>query len=55
MPHAQQLAFKMLRDPEHYDLEEWLRIRDPELRAPERVTQQEVDDYAGQIRLGLAP
>jgi hypothetical protein len=43
MSHANQLAYKLMRDPGHYDLERWLRIKDPELRAPNRVTQSEVD------------
>ena len=42
MPHAKQLAVKLIKDFEHFDLYEWLRIRDPELRAPERVTMDEV-------------
>ena len=44
-PHEQQLACKLLCDPDHFDLEEWLRIRDPELRAPERVTLRDVVRY----------
>ena len=43
MSHARQLAIKLVRDPDHYDLEAWLRIKDPTLRAPNRVTQKEVD------------
>jgi len=42
MPHARQLAHKLLWDAEAFDLEAWLRIRDPELRAPRRVTLAEV-------------
>jgi hypothetical protein len=42
MPHADQLARKLLHDPEHFDLNVWLKIRDPELRAPQRVTLREV-------------
>lgn len=45
MPHAKQLAYKQKWDPRHYDLEAWLRLRDPELKAPERVTQAEVDEF----------
>ena len=45
MPHANQLAFKMLADPADYDLDAWLRLRDPECRAPNRVTQREVDTF----------
>lgn len=43
MPHAKQLRLKMEVDFEHYNLREWLRIADPELRAPNRITQEEVD------------
>lgn len=46
MPHADQLAVKMVADPENYDLESWLRLKDPQLRAPNRVTQVEVDNSA---------
>lgn len=45
MPHAKQLAVKLCRDIDNFDLDEWLRIRDPELRAPERVTLQDVVQY----------
>ena len=51
MPHAEQLAWKMLRDPDCYDLEAWLRIKDPEMRAPHRVTQAEVDNFIRKLRL----
>lgn len=44
-PHEKQLAAKLLADPEYFDLEEWLRIRDPELRAPERVTLRDIVRY----------
>lgn len=43
MPHAKQLAYKQLSDPDHYDLEEWLMVKDLILRAPDRVTQAEVN------------
>jgi hypothetical protein len=42
MPHARQLAHKLAGDAEDFDLEVWLRIRDPDLRAPERVTMDEI-------------
>ena len=45
MPHARQLAIKQMEDPENYNLQDWLRVRDPELRAPERVTQEEVNEF----------
>lgn len=46
MPHAKQLAYKLLADPDCYDLERWLRIKDSALNAPSRVTQLEVDQWA---------
>jgi hypothetical protein len=51
MPHAKQLALKYLCDPKHYNLSEWLRIKDPKGRAPNRVTQEEVDRYAQELLL----
>ncbi len=45
MPHAKQLAYKYIHDILHYNLESWLRIKDPELRAPSRVTEDEVMEY----------
>jgi hypothetical protein len=45
MPHARQLAYKYMHDHESYDLQEWLKLRDPDLRAPNRVTQDEVDEW----------
>lgn len=42
--HAMQLAYKLKHDPEHFDLEAWLRLRDPDLKAPDRVTLREVED-----------
>jgi hypothetical protein len=43
LDHVVQLAVKRDRDFSSYDLQAWLRIRDPELRAPNRITQEEVD------------
>lgn len=45
MEHAQQLAIKLVCDPMHFDLDAWLRIGDPELRAPERVTWSDIAAY----------
>lgn len=42
MPHARQLAVKLINDPKHFCLASWLRIKDPELKAPERVTLEDV-------------
>lgn len=50
MPAARQLAVKFLQDRLHFNLEEWLRIEDPELRAPHRVTQEEILDEALSLR-----
>lgn len=46
MPHAKQLAYKLIADPSCYDLRRWLRIRDDALLAPNRVTQNEVEAWA---------
>lgn len=45
LPHAHQLAVKLMNDPAHFDLDEWLRLRDPALLAPERVTLEEIVQY----------
>ncbi len=45
MPHAEQLARKMIIDPKHYDLKTWLTLRSG--GGPDRVTQEEVDTAAG--------
>jgi len=42
MDHARQLAVKLIRDPEYFDLWAWLRLRDPQLNAPDRVTMDEI-------------
>jgi len=44
MPHKRQLAYKLAADAEDFDLVGWLRIRDPDLRAPKRVTMEEIRD-----------
>lgn len=50
MTHAKQLAFKLFWDPEHFDLQAWLRLRDRDLVAPERVTLAEVEAALVQVR-----
>jgi len=45
MPHAKQLAYKQMKDPDNYNLMDWLRLKDLDLRAPNRVTQEEVDEW----------
>ena len=50
MPHAQQLAHKLHFDPDNFDLEAWLRVRDPELRAPNRVTYGEVAEHLEDVK-----
>lgn len=42
MTAAKQLCVKKLIDPQHYDLQAWLKIKDPELKAPLRVTEADV-------------
>jgi len=51
MPHANQLAYKYIHDILHYNLESWLRIKDPELRAPNRVTEDEVMEYVSKLTM----
>lgn len=41
LSHAEQLAIKMRADPKHYDLQEWLRRRNP--AAMNYVTNEEVE------------
>ena len=43
MIHAEQLAVKWVNDPDNFDLDAWLRLRDPDLRAPTRVTMEDVE------------
>ena len=43
MSHAEQLAVKWVNDPDNFDLDAWLRLRDPDLRAPTRVTMEDVE------------
>jgi hypothetical protein len=45
LDHAHQLAVKLVADPDHFDLDAWLRIRDPELTAPNRVTLSDIAQY----------
>ena len=51
MGHAEQLAYKLRCDPEHFDLDAWLRLRDPELRAPQRVRMEDIEVYGGPRRV----
>ncbi len=51
MPHPRQLAYKYIKDINNYDLESWLRLRDPELKAPNRVMEDEVMDAVKEIIL----
>lgn len=51
LSHAVQLAVKLLRNPTAYDLQSWLKISDPDLRAPLRVTQKEVDKEAKKLQI----
>jgi hypothetical protein len=45
MSHAEQLAYKIKADRDHFDLDSWLRLRDPELRAPCRVRMEDIEVY----------
>lgn len=42
---AQQLAIKLVHDPRYFDLSAWLRIGDPELNAPDRVTMTDIAQF----------
>jgi hypothetical protein len=42
MEAPKQLAYKFIADPDDFHLMHWLRLRDPLLRAPNRVTMDEV-------------
>lgn len=44
MTHAEQLAYKRVYDPENYDRIEWMKLKDPELKAPKRVEAWEVKE-----------
>lgn len=38
-----QLSLKKLRDPDHFDLQKWLRVRNP--NANEYITEDEINDF----------
>ena len=42
MPHHRQLAVKLVSDPDEFDLQGWLAIKDPHCDAPLRVTLADV-------------
>lgn len=50
MKHAQQLAYKLYWDEPHFDLLEWLQIRDQSLRAPRRVTMADIRVYSPELQ-----
>lgn len=50
MCHARQLAHKLYWDAGHFDLQTWLRIRDPELMAPNRILPAEVEVWMSGLR-----
>lgn len=52
MSHAAQLAVKLLLDEPNFCLDAWLRLRDPELKAPLRVTMGEVLECLERIKKG---
>ena len=56
MPHAEQMAVKARRDRMHFNLDAWLRLRDPDLAAPDRVTIEEITSaFAERYGAQLAP
>lgn len=50
MPHAKQLAHKLYWDAGCFDLDAWLRLKDPTLKAPQRVTLAEVEAHLPYLR-----
>jgi len=50
MAHPRQLAHKLWWDAENYDLDAWLRLRDPELKAPLRVMSGSVTYWLDELR-----
>lgn len=50
MSHAKQLAYKYIYDHDEFDREGWLRLRDPRLKAPLRVTAKEIADKVMQLQ-----
>lgn len=50
MGHARQLAHKLYWDAKNYDLDAWIRIRDPDLTAPRRVLKSEVEVWISELR-----
>lgn len=44
MPHARQLAVKLIKDYQHFDLDKWLLIKHPDGKAPLRVTMLDIID-----------
>lgn len=45
MDHAEQLAVKLICDPRNFALVQWLKLRDPDLKAPERVTMEDIANH----------
>ena len=50
MQHARQLAHKLFWDSENFDLDAWLRLRDPALLAPNRVTYAEISEHLEDLK-----
>ena len=46
MPHAKQLAVKLIQDPGCFDLKEWLSVKP---RAPNYVTMEEIMGYVKEL------
>ena len=42
MPHAKQLAYKLVHDPEHFDLGKWLSLQP---RGPRYVTMADISEH----------
>ena len=50
MPHPRQLAYKIIYDTHNFEIEGWLKLRDPELRAPRRVELREILDAFKELK-----
>lgn len=49
MSHARQLAYKWIHDNPNFDLKRWLKLKDPDMEAPDRVTMGEILSHKDDI------
>ena len=50
MPHAKQLAYKIIYDTHNFEIENWLKLKDPELRAPDRVNVRDILPFFKELK-----